>query len=185
MRLAGFGQVKVEATKEEKINLTKQAKGLVSASQVQTGPMLLALESSVRALLAKLDSLQAFEDSSFFEIGSWDSSQTIRANLQAAINNIRVRSGVREGTVHSQQRDVSVAAETVSNVASRQFVKDVETQARKMTGEAGKSLQKGWSLLTWLEEHKTWLLILVTLLIIGYVVRTGTDLAKLIPFVKD
>ena len=123
-----FGDTeKKEATKEQKIALTGNAKHLNAQSQTAEtiqrigGPG--ALEALVRANMTQIDGLVMFEESGILDWGSWDSSQTIRANLQATINNIRVNTGTREGTVHGQQRDVSVATETVSNIASKEFVR--------------------------------------------------------------
>lgn len=136
MRYSGLGQLKTPASKADKISLSEQGKQLVATSQSASGDTLTSLETTVRATLSRLDALQSFEDSSYFETGSWDSSQTIRANLQAAINNIRVRAGTRQGTVHTQQRDVSVATETVKNIPTE--VKNIPTNLKASIMDSAK-----------------------------------------------
>lgn len=186
MRLSSrtFGQVKVEAPKEVKIRLSQQAKTLVSHSQTATGTALIALESAARAILAELDQYQSFEDSSYFEFGSWDSSQTIRANLQATISNIRVKTGIKEGAIHGQQKDVSVAEEFTSNVFSQQTANEIAKKAGEMLNSGGGALDKGSDVLNWLIKYKTWLLVVVTMAVAAYLINSGADIAKMLPFIN-
>lgn len=130
--LLGMGQVaaRKEAESDTKRSLSKQAISVNDRSKALAVSSLPSLEAEARAVLALLDTYQAWDGSSWPLVG-YDSSQTARANLQAAISNIRVRTGVKEGAIHGQQQDVNVLVETAKNTptAVGDRAKELQDQA--------------------------------------------------------
>jgi len=135
--LLGLGGA-AEADRDTKVKLTAWAKSLNARSQTVAPAMASPLEAEIRAATSNLDMFQPWDDSDALSVAarvlSWgmvdtsryDSSQTVRANLQRALLNVRIRTGVREGRIPTApERDVSVAAEFGKNVASSEFVSDV------------------------------------------------------------
>lgn len=140
----GLGQVRKEAESDVKRSLTKQAISVNGRSTALPVTSLPALESEARGVLALLDGYQAWDGSSWPLVG-WDSSQTVRANLQAAISNIRVRSGTKEGAIHGQQTDVNVLTETAKNTpgAVKQQAGDM-VDAAKAAADCAKDPVRCW-----------------------------------------
>lgn len=114
--LLGLGQVAARkvAENDTKRSLSKQAISINDRSDSLPVAALPGLEGEARGVLALLDTYQAWDGSSWPLVG-WDSSQTVRANLQAAISNIRVKTGAKEGAIHGQQKDVNLLTETAKN----------------------------------------------------------------------
>lgn len=129
------------ADNDTKRAFTKNAIAINAQSQAVPVQALPAIEAQARGVMAALNTFQAWSEPSTAELalrpalywlwyGKWDSSQTVRANLQAALNNVLVRGGQRGGTVIGQQRDVNVWAET-----ARETPAAVEERAREMAAQ--------------------------------------------------
>lgn len=124
--LADLGQetARREANNDTKRALTKAAISVNEMSRSLPVQALPAVEAQARAHTSVLDSYQPWSEPTAAELalypavywlwyGKWDSSQTVRANLQAAVSNIRVKTGAKEGAIHGRQTDVSLLAETL------------------------------------------------------------------------
>lgn len=145
--LSDIGQTSQAASAREADNDTKRAftkNAIAINAQSQAAPVqaLPTIGAQAAGLLSALSAFQPWTEPSAAEIaarsvgngglywlwyGKWDSSQTVRANLQAAINNVRVKTGAKEGVIHGQQRDVNVWVET-----ARETPAAVEQRAREL-----------------------------------------------------
>lgn len=141
---------KREATDVEKSALTKASINAVNLSQNLPVPALSAADVLAIGINQKLDTFLAFGDSgegavktatsiAFPIVGlwraltqeTWASSQIIRANCQQARSNVKARTGQVDRRVQGPLRDVSVLDETVKNVASPEFVRDVRQRVEE------------------------------------------------------
>ena len=152
--LADLGQESAprrSADNDVKRAFTKNAIAINAQSQAVLPQVLPAIGATAAGVMAALNAFQPWSEPSAAEIaarsignaglywvwyGKWDSSQTIRANLQAALNNVRVRSGQREGAVLGQQRDVNVWAET-----ARETPAAVEQRARELAAKGASAVE--------------------------------------------
>lgn len=135
--LLGLGQVAARRDPSglEARAISQQAISINDRSRSLPVAALPGLEGEARAALALLDTYQPFEKFSWL-LFSYDSSQTVRANLQAAISNIRVKTGAKEGAIHGQQKDVNLLTETAKNYPGA-----VGERAKELGNAAGDALK--------------------------------------------
>lgn len=141
--LADLGQetARREADNDTKRAFTKNAITINSLSQSLPPVALQAIAAQANGVMSALAAFQPWSEPTTAELalypavywlwyGKWDSSQTVRANLQAAVNNVRVRGGERDGAVLGQQRDVNLAVEM-----ARETPAAIEQRARELAAK--------------------------------------------------